>query len=169
MEEEKYYMGIDPGKQGGFAIINQEGKVVKLQPMPLIGKEYDKMKIAEIFTEHYIEKVGLENPNVMFGVAKSSAVSLMRCVGMLEGMLIGLGIPHILVQPKEWQKEGWKYVKTQKKSDGKTDTKATSYLAANNLWPNVDFKITEKGNPSTKFHDGLVDASLIAEYVRRKF
>lgn len=169
MSKEKYYLGIDPGKDGGFAIVDSNGKVIQLIPMPLIGKEYDKNRIVEILTEFEFEKIGLENPNVIFGVGKSAVASLMRCVGMLEGMLIGLDLSYILIQPKEWQKEGWKYVKVQKKSDGKTDTKATSYLAVSNLWPNVNFKITSKGNVSTKFHDGLVDASLIGEYVRRKF
>lgn len=169
MKKQTYYLGIDPGKQGGFVIVDEKGIVRDLIPMPLIGKEYDKQKIKEILLSQEFEKVGIEDPSVIFGVGKSAVASLMKCVGLLEGIVIGLDIPYILVKPKEWQKEGWKYVKVQKKADGKTDTKSTSYLAVQNLWPNVNFKITAKGTSSTNFHDGLVDASLIAEYIRRKF
>lgn len=162
-------MGIDPGKSGAFVVLNDSGEIVEIIPTPLIGKEYDKQAIRDIFCKYNYEKIGLEKPNVIFGVGKSAVASLMHCVGMFEGIMIGLGLPHIMVQPKEWQKECWKHVKTQKKADGKTDTKATSILASINLWPNVNFKITNKGGVSKNYNDGICDAALVGEYVRRMF
>ncbi len=166
----KYYLGIDPGKEGAFSVLNQYSELIELIPMPLIGREYNKPEIRDILTSRKFEKIALEDPDIIFGVAKSSVASLKHCVGLIEGILVGIEAPHILVKPKEWQKECWKHIKIQKKPDGKSnDTKATSIIAALNLWPKTNFKLTNKGSASKNFNDGMVDASLIAEYVRRKF
>ncbi len=166
----KYYLGIDPGKQGAFTILDENSNIIEKIGMPLIGKEYDKQGIKAILSLREFHKVGLENPDVISGVSKSVVASLSHCVGLIEGIMIGAGIPHILVKPKEWQKECWKHVKVQKKSDGKgNDTKATSILAAVNLWPSENFKVTNKGGESKNHNDGMVDGALVAEYVRRMF
>jgi hypothetical protein len=166
----KYYLGIDPGKQGAFSIIDENSNVIEKIGMPLIGKEYDRQAIIGILTSREFHKIGLENPNVILGASKSSSASLANCIGLIEGMMIGLGIAFIMIQPKEWQKECWKHIKIQKKAGSKeNDTKATSIIAAVNLWPKENFKITNVGNPSKNHNDGMVDAVLIAEYVRRMF
>lgn len=166
----KYYLGIDPGKQGAFVVIDENSNVVEKFGTPLVGKEYDRSAIISILKKYPYERVGLENPDVIFGVGKSVVASLSHCVGLIEGIMIGMGVPHIMIKPKEWQKECWKHVKTQKKADGKTnDTKATSIIAAVNLWPKEDFKITNSGNASKNHNEGMVDAVLVAEYVRRLF
>lgn len=166
----KYYLGIDPGKQGAFVVIDENSNVVEKFGTPLIGKEYDRQGIISILTKYPYERIGLENPDIIFGVGKSVVASLSHCVGLIEGMMIGLGLAHVMIKPKEWQKECWKHVKTQKKADGKTnDTKATSIIAAVNLWPKENFKITNVGNPSKNHNDGMIDGVLVAEYVRRLF
>lgn len=166
----KYYLGIDPGKQGAFVVIDENSNVVEKFGTPLVGKEYDRSAIVSILKKYPYERVGLENPDVIFGIGKSAVASLSHCVGLIEGMMIGIGVPHIMIKPKEWQKECWKHIKVQKKADGKTnDTKATSIIAAVNLWPKEDFKITNSGNASKNHNEGMVDAVLVAEYVRRLF
>lgn len=166
----RHYLGIDPGKQGAFCIMDDQAEITQLIGMPLIGKEYDKKEIREILNSYSFSRVGLENPDIIFGVGKSAVASLSNSVGLLEGLLIGCEIPYILIKPKEWQKECWKHIKVQKKADGKgNDTKATSALAAQNLFPATDFKRTNNGNPSKNYNDGFTDAALIAEYVRRTF
>lgn len=166
----KYYLGIDPGKQGAFVIMDESSNIIEKIGTPLIGKEYDRQGIIDILTGREFHKIGLENPDIIFGVGKSAVASLSHCVGLIEGIMLGLGVPFILIKPKEWQKECWKHVKTQKKADGKTnDTKATSIMAAVNLWSKENFKVTNKGSNSINHNDGMVDAALIAEYVRRMF
>lgn len=165
----KYYLGIDPGKAGAFVVLDENSNIVEKIGTPLIGKEYDKHGIISILTKYPYQKIGLENPDVIFGIGKSSVASLSNCVGLIEGMMLALNIPFLLIKPKEWQKECWKHVKTQKKPDGKNDPKATSIIAAVNLWPKENFKITNKGSSSVNHNDGMVDAGLIAEYVRRMF
>lgn len=163
METEEYYLGIDPGKQGAFAFIDKQGNIKEIISTPLIGKEYNRQEIKNILLSKKIIKVGLENPNIIFGVSKSAVASLSNCVGLLEGIIYALTIPYILIRPKEWQKECWTHVPKQK------NPKDTSTLAATNLFPNYDFKVTQKGTPSKKYNDGFIDAVLIAEYTRRKF
>ena len=165
-----YYLGIDPGKQGAFVIIDENSNIVEKIGTPIIGKDYDKQGIIAILKSREFHKIGLENPSVIFGIGKSAVASLSNCVGLLEGMMLGLELPYILIQPKEWQKECWKHVKVQKKTDGKTnDTKATSIIAAVNLWSKEDFKVTNKGGKSVNHNEGMIDAVLIAEYTRRLF
>ena len=150
--------------------MDDQAEITQLIGMPLIGKEYDKKEIREILNSYSFSRVGLENPDIIFGVGKSAVASLSNSVGLLEGLLIGCEIPYILIKPKEWQKECWKHIKVQKKADGKgNDTKATSALAAQNLFPATDFKRTNNGNTSKNYNDGFTDAALIAEYVRRTF
>ena len=166
----KYYLGIDPGKQGAFVVIDENSAVVEKFGMPLIGKEYDKQAIVSILKRYTYHKIGLENPDIIFGIGKSAVASLSNCVGLLEGIMIGLQTPFIMIKPKEWQKECWKHVKVQKKTDGKAnDTKATSIIAALNLWPSENFKTTNKNGVSKNQNEGMIDAVLVAEYVRRMF
>jgi hypothetical protein len=166
----KYYLGIDPGKQGAFVVLDENSAIIEMYGTPLIGKEYDRQGIIDILTSYEFHKVGLENPSVIFGASKSSSASLANCIGLIEGMMVGLNIPFLLIQPKEWQKECWKHVKIQKKGGGKeNDPKATSILAGVNLWPKDNFKITNKGGKSVNHNDGMIDAVLVAEYVRRMF
>ena len=167
-----YFLGIDPGKQGAFVIIDQSSNILEKIPTPLLGKDYDKKTIRDILCSREFMGVGLENVGIIFGVSKSAVASLSHCVGLFEGMLMGLGIRHKMVRPKEWQKECWLGVEKQYKPGTKrktVDTKATSILAAINKWPDEDFKITNKGGRSKNYNDGLIDAALIAEYVRLKF
>ncbi|MDM1507504.1 hypothetical protein HX089_16580 [Myroides odoratimimus] len=169
----RYFLGIDPGKQGALVVLDENSKIVEMFGMPLIGNEYDKKTIVDILKSYEFIHIGLENPNVIASVSKSSVASLFKCVGMFEGLLMGLGLSHSLINPKVWQSEVWQNIKKQTKqtSDGKkkTDTKATSTLAANNLFASVDFKVTNKLSKSKNYNDGMIDAALIAEYVRRKF
>lgn len=159
----KLYLGIDPGKKGAMVFLNEDASIVSWYGMPLTGKEYDRQRIKKILLSHKVYRVAIENPTAIFGTSKSSFASLRECVGMLYGMCEMAILPYILVQPKEWQKECWKHVQKQK------DPKKTSTLAAQNLWMDTDFCITNNGNPSRNYNDGYIDAALIAEYARRNF
>lgn len=172
----KYYLGIDPGKEGAYVVVNEDGEICEKGGLPLIGKgkEYDKVGIQQILVGRKYHHIGLEDPGIVFGASKSSVASLQRCVGMIEGMLVGMQIPHTLAKPKEWQKVMWKDVTKQTKAStsGKTqvsDPKATSLIAGMRLFPSENFKITNKGSVSMKYNDGMIDAALVAEYIRRIF
>ena len=43
------YLGIDPGKQGGIALVNGEGRMSVCCRTPLLGKEYEVVvELAEL-------------------------------------------------------------------------------------------------------------------------
>ena len=50
---------------------------------------------------------------------------------------------------------------------GQIETKKMSLIAAQRLFPT--FMLTPPNSKSKKIHDGIVDALLICEYVKRKF
>lgn len=66
-----------------------------------------------------------------------------------------------------WQREYWPSPPRAKAGEPKLpkfDTKAAAYKAASSIWPDQSFLATAR---SSVPHDGIVDACLIAEHVRR--
>jgi hypothetical protein len=172
------FVGIDPGKNGGIAIINDQEII--LHTIPQVSKEVDVRGLFDIFEGIKLNtdpsKIVIEDVHSVFGASASANFQFGWITGFLEGMSMSLEIPYFKIQPKIWQKEIWSggkiiEIPTDKKDKNgnvkyKTDTKATSLLAAKRLFPNVSFVPTPR---SKKDHDGLVDALLLAEYGRRKF
>lgn len=173
------FIGIDPGKSGHVVILDGTGNIVAHHKTPLIGKEYDKSRMAEILEcvrdRPETEKVHvvLEDVHTTQMGGKASNFDFGRGKGLWEMALMALRIPHTMVRAKEWQKLMWQGAKTQYKVGGKkksVDTKATSLLAAKMLQPNQEWKkMGAKGQPLKDYDDGFVDAYLMAEYCRRKF
>lgn len=163
----KKVLGIDPGKSGFFVLLDENNNVIKY-PMPLIGNEYDKQEMIEIINE--ADVVCMENPGIIAMVSKSSVASLYRAKGIIEGILAYSNKEHYLISPKEWQSKMWIGINKQYKKDksiATVDTKATSLLAAQAIFPNEDFYITNKLGKSKNPNDNFVDALLIAAYCKR--
>lgn len=170
-------IGMDPGKNGAIVLILRDGRVLKKEIFPLIGKELDIIGVNKNFMEYKdrIVHAYLEQIHAIFGASAGSTFTFGRVYGMLESLLVGHGIAYTLVQPKIWQKvifngipemrkPGKMDKKTGKTRKGRVDTKAMALLASKRLFPSVDLRPTER---SKKPHDGLCDALLIAEYGRR--
>lgn len=171
------YGAADVGKNGAIVIIDQASDIVFKSIIPTIGNEYDERKIFEIFCNYNLElkHFVLEDVHSIFGSSAKSNFQFGRGKGLLEMALIAAEIPHTLVQPKTWQIiwEGVpkQYKPTSRKNKKgeiikKIDTKATSLIAAQRLFPNVDLRANDKCKVS---HNGIVDALLMAEYCRRKY
>lgn len=159
--ESSVYLGIDVGKLGGLVFLNGKGEILEYHKMPMIGTEYDISTLRLLLQSHSISHVAIENVHAIQGrIGSSSNFSFGLGKGILIGLVSGLQIPFTLVNPKAWQKVAWEGVVRQ------SDTKKTSLLAAKRLFPKEDFLSTTR---STKPHDGIVDACLIAEYLRRSF
>ena len=154
-------IGVDPGKSGALAFIKENGDLLSMHEMPLIGKEYDEHAIKKLLTMHQnqhkvhiiIEDV---QPSRDFGL--QSSASLLECKGLLRGICVGLNLPYTLVAPRTWQKEMWQGIrKVEKKTNRikkngdhvyKTDPKPTSEVAAKRLFPGVDLR----GNVEVKYY-----------------
>lgn len=196
---EKAYVGIDPGKTGGFVII--QGDVIAKLTFPMIGTEYDVHAILEMFKllDPNNTHVVIEDVKALQKPFDSGNWSLSRGKTILEMCCVALGIPFTFVHSKTWQKEIWQGVKIQQKNTGKklksgapkmeNLTKETTLLAIKRLFPTEDLReyvepkyysdtsenrklgraLKEIPRKGTKPHDGIVDGMALAEYCRRKF
>lgn len=180
----KLSIGIDVGKSGGIAVIY--GEEIHVYKTPLIAKgEIDIGEIKKIIVDHIIiggnkdqdltTRCVIEDVHSIFGVGAKSNFQFGRSLGILEGITMSLGISMTKIAPKTWQKEMWQgiqpiQINTGKKTkEGnikyKVDTKGTSLIACKRTYPNVNLLPSER---STKPHDGIVDALLLAGYAHRK-
>lgn len=103
--------------------------------------------------------IGVEEP--LHHAPSSQAVrSMALCYGQLKGLCCGMVWPHVGVTVAEWQKEMLgKFPKGQSK---KFALKKASELLPDETW-------TDPRKPrSTKAHDGIIDAYLIARYLYDK-
>jgi hypothetical protein len=177
----KYSVGIDIGKNGGIVIISEDGKITT-HAMPKVNKdEIDIHAIGQIFQGipgpiH----CGIEDVHSIFGVGAKANFQFGRSLGIVEGIVAGYNIAFTKISPKIWQKEMWMGIKPVEVNTGKktkegnikykVDTKATSLLAAKRLYPDLDLRDANvrKTSRSKEAHDGIVDAVLIATFVKRK-
>ena len=172
----KYSIGVDPGKTGSIVVIDEKKNMI-ICNIQTVGKEIDIHHISR-FLNAYKENshAVIEDVHSIFGAGAKSNFQFGRALGIIEGIICSLSIPFTKVAPKKWQAEMWEGVRPvllptgKKKKDGsvktKIDTKATSAIACKRLFPNTDFRPTER---SKKDHNGAIDAALIAVYCQRKF
>ena len=148
--------GIDPGLDGGLAVIDVDGPRPAVMPVATVGnkREIDERALMSWFIEHRPAHIFIERVQAM---PKQGVVSMFNFGvgwGIVRGICTGMGISYELVRPQEWQK-----VMLAGQPRG------SNYLVASRLWPHVDFRVSER---TSRPHGGLVDAALIAEYGRRQ-
>jgi hypothetical protein len=145
-----HIMGIDPGKTGGIVILDVNGTVLSLLPMPMQAKEFDTETIYQLIQglpEGSI--VLMERVNAFPGQGVSSVWAFSYGVGMIHGLVRASKVPLELVSPVTWQKA------TCGPTGG--DKSRTAAWAAR-MFPSA--KIVPKG--CRKPHEGIVDALGIA-------
>lgn len=148
----KRYIGIDPGKNGGIAVMGADGEVLDVVKMP--GTPQDLLDFLEQYKDDSfctLERVGGmpgNGGNAMFNFGKG--------YGHLQMALLALHIPTEDVTPNKWEKtyqlgSSGKYTKTEWKNRLKAK--------AQQMFPHLGKKITL----------ATCDALLICEYGRRNF
>ncbi len=169
MREQTVYIGIDPGKTGGISVLLPDGSR-QFFTIPVIGKEVDLKEfnriIASLITDNPDHWVGLERVHAVPGSGAAQTFEFGWICGVLEAILVANNARWEHIAPKTWQKVIWEGVPKQVKSSGGTDTKSTSLIAAQRWFPDEKFLPPDAGPRKTKAHDGLVDAALIAAYMR---
>ena len=143
------YIGIDPGKNGGIAFINEFGEIIQLLPFS------DDALIRSIKNCSSDMKCTLEHVHAMPKQGVSSTFNFGMNFGFIQGVLKAYEIPYELVTPQKWKKEF-----------SCTSDKNTSIEVCKRLFPNVNLKATDR---CRKDHDGISEALLIAEYGRRHY
>lgn len=140
------YIGIDPGKNGGIAVLAREIGGVLAE-----AYVYSDDKLIEVIKSHEgkaracVEKVAAR-PNQ--GVV--SMFSFGESYGAIKGILQALGVPYTTVTPQRWKKT------LQVSKD-----KSTSIVKAKELYPGVNLLPNSR---CRKDHDGMAEALLIATY-----
>lgn len=167
----KSIIGIDPGSKG-FVTYMPENGTMEFYAIP-DGDMRDLYSFLKYCKERSDEIIAIkEDVHALLNSSAKSTFSFGYANGMIEGMLIALEIPYVLIQPKKWQSGIWinqdkEYV-TKKNDKGElrrsVDTKHTSYNAARRLFPQIDLRRTPK---CKNFDDNKTDSLLIAEYARR--
>lgn len=163
------FVGVDPGKDGAIVSFNAECAVENMALMPTItqtksGKRlYDVHELSGLVTRLSANPNGAPPP-VWFIEKQQPLPSRMggananysRGYGLaiFEGMLTAEQIPYYLIAPGRWQQ-------TMLRDVIGDDTKARAYIAAQRLFPKVDWR---RSSIAKKPHDGLVDAALIGIY-----
>lgn len=143
------YIGIDPGKNGGIAFINEFEEIIQLLPFS------DDALIRWIKNCSSDMKCTLEHVHAMPKQGVSSTFNFGMNFGFIQGVLKAYGIPYELVTPQKWKKEF-----------SCTSDKNTSIEVCKRLFPGVNLKATDR---CKKDHDGMAEALLIAEYGRRHY
>lgn len=147
------YIGIDPGKNGGIACVNDKNDAeaypysddVLINSLGLVcTKSCQNDVICYLEHVHAMPKQGV-----------SSTFNFGMNFGFIQGVLKAYGIPYELVTPQKWKKEF-----------SCTSDKNTSIEVCKRLFPNVNLKATDR---CRKDHDGMAEALLITEYGRRHY
>ena len=147
------FVGIDPGKSGAIAIIN-EGNIEAVENFDL--DLYRKLlieKIVHLDRNQY--KVFIEDVHAMPGQGVTSMFHFGENFGQICGLLTGLGIQYEKVIPSKW-----------KKVLGVTSDKQTSIDKANELYfePPL-FRTIRSRVPD----NNRAESILIAEYAKIQF
>lgn len=164
----RIYIGIDPGSLGFISVDKGDG----IRDFCSL-KDNNPADVSLFLKNVKTLSEGncvccMEEIHAVFGSSAKATFSFGECFGMLQGILVALGIPFHLVSPKIWQKEIWiTQDKVFKSKNGKksVDNKPTSINAARRLFPDIDFRRTDK---CKNVDDNKCDATLICEYGRRK-
>lgn len=152
MNSNNIYIGIDPGTNGGIAVLDRDGNVIDVTKMP--QTPYDIFSYLSQYkgenTRCVLEDVGHGLPNQS---SKATAV-FARHNGHLEMALLALNIHTEKATPHKWIKA---YQMKKPKDVGKTEWKNKLKAKAQQIFPSMGKKITL----------ATCDALLIAEYARR--
>ena len=173
LEEVQYgdvYAGCDPGLNGGFVVISGDKILYKLV-MPTLsftmkdGKtktEIDRegiLSFLSIIPSHTHVAIEVQHP---FRKNVSTTCTTCKNYGVL---LMALTAAHMYVT--EVSSDIWQpHFGIVSAKEGKGTTKEQAFHIAQKLYPGEDFR---KSGKSHKFHDGIVDATLIANYCQSLF
>lgn len=152
------FVGIDPGLKGAIAMISADRTTIEFITMPTVGKQLDTGLILKFLQSYHIQHFFLEHSQAIHKSSAASTFSFGKNFGILIGIISALQLPYTLVKPKSWQKTMWQG------TDPSDKPKSRSACAAYRLFPDLSFKASLR---STRDHDGIIDAVLLAEYGRR--
>lgn len=148
------YIGIDPGKSGAIAMIDDNRSMLIVKDWP--GDEIQAARIVRSITEQNRQSnisAVIEKVSAMPKQGVRSMFTFGTNYGMWKGILASFMIPFYEIAPRTWQKGI-----LSKKQDGKK----ASVASALRLFPSAELY-----GPRGGLKDGRADALLIADFCRR--
>ena len=146
------YIGVDPGKSGALAAIDQEGKILKLCTF---DEQTYRDSVAELYNRGEGIRCLIEKVGAMPKQGVSSTFNFGANFGWIQGLMFAFFIPYQLVTPRKW-----------KNAFSLNSEKADSIRTCKELFPDANLRRTERCKTD---HDGMAEALLMAEYARRYF
>ena len=153
------FLGVDPGKKGALAIVDEDGNIIsKVMKHPTAIETYSWLRMA--IEKHRVLMAAIEKP---FAKSMNKGVfTYLSEYGELRMALKLANIPFVEVHPSKWTKKMHKILPQGR--EGFKSAKEASLASARKIWPDECWKATERSRTPS---DGLVDAALIAEWCRR--
>ena len=156
MKNYKTYLGIDPGKTGGLALIGsgkQSNANPKVTKMPMLtNRDYD-IKTIKRFVKK-ADVVCIEVTHTMPQMGKKAAYTFGWGAGMLYTVAFILQKPIVMVRAATWRK-------TVLLGTHGTDNKQRELEAMIRMWPGIDFGAMTKAG-----REGVAAALCLAVYAR---
>ena len=126
---EHAWIGVDPGLRGAMALLPRSG-AARVADYPGDARMASKA-LCGWLVGYDIELVAIEAAASRPGQGVHSVFTFGRSFGEWLGILAALGIPHVLVSPRQWQRG------VVRPSDG-PDPKSRSLAVARRLFPDID-------------------------------
>lgn len=174
-----HIVGIDIGLKGGIVVISEDD-IIEIHKMPICRentnpfKKREDRKTIDIKELHnlLIRINDKYNPAIfawehiftIFKVSKGTMRSLGIQLGIMRALVISLNKPYIEVSAKEWQRTMFYNMFPD---DLKKDKGYTKEIALKKIEQLIGDK-TKLFKNRTSYHDGMIDAFLIARYILDK-
>lgn len=170
-------LGVDPGAKGGWALLEEDGSLVRAGRTPVTGDEYDLPAMCKLMDDERPTHVALELVRCMNIHGRPQGGSSMFTFGMgyglWKGMIAMAALPRIDVTPQEWSKllggmprtkaldkDATSDARQKRMAEAALQRKANAVNRARALWPTIPIKF--------KADWAMADAALIAEAARRQ-
>ena len=96
------WIGVDPGQSGAMAMIGSDGDIDVMDWPGDPGPVVDKLR--EWLVKYQVRLAAIEHVHSMPKQGVSSTFKFGTNFGTWLGIMAALGVPHILVTPREWQR-----------------------------------------------------------------
>lgn len=120
-----YYIGIDPGKSGAFAVIDENENIIFAESFVGLPQKLSALPKFETL-------VALERVHAMPGQGVVSMFTFAENYGSWQGFLTALELPYVFVTPQKWQKRILDFLPSKEtKPIGETAAAGRARLALN--------------------------------------
>lgn len=145
---EAHILGVDPGLSGALAVLDNIGRLIHAEEMPVAGGAVAVPLLHDILAAYPIGRVVVEQVHSMPGQGVSSTFKFGQSYGTVLGFFGGARIPVAKVAPQTW--------KAAYRLNGKP--KDAARALAIEMWPDAAPLLR------LKKHTGRADAALIARW-----